>query len=285
MGKHLTKEEREFLFEINDKSNKEAIQMFFEKFGRYLTNNNINNFRNINNLTRRNVRFTQEQKDFLLRLFPYKTEDEISDLFYKKYNRRLTKKSLKTFKCKNNKNKKSYSKTNLQDNQLKWLLNMLPYHNNLEAIEIFKNKFDIELSNNFLKNTRHKYHIEKQYKQKINDMRYREKIRKPLYNIINSYRSDTGYCYDYVRVDTRKYQLKRRYVWEQYYGKKIPRGYVVIFLDGNKKNYDINNLALVKKGTLSYSVTKGIELNDKDIIKTVDMLKKLDKKIKSMKEA
>lgn len=283
MEKPFTKEEREFLVKINDKSNKEVMQLFFEKFGRQLTNNYINNFRSINNLTRRNVRFTQEQKEFLLRLFPYKKADEISDLFYEKYNRRLTKKSLRTFKCKNNKNKRSYTFTKLSDEQLKWLLNMLPYHNNLEAIQIFKNKFDIELSNNYLKNTRHKYHIEKQYKQKINDMRYREKIKKPLYNIINSYRSDTGYCYDYVRVDTKKYQTRTRYEWEKYYGRKIPKGYDVMFLN-ERNNYDINNLALVKRNIASYMRKKDITPADKEIIKTAGLCWQLDKKTKIKKE-
>ena len=37
---------------------------------------------------------------------------------------------------------------------------------------------------------------------------------------------------------------KQRYVWEQYYG-KIPPRHRVIFLDENRNNFDINNLACV----------------------------------------
>ena len=39
---------------------------------------------------------------------------------------------------------------------------------------------------------------------------------------------------------------KHRYIWEQHYG-KIPKGYYVIFLDKNKRNFNINNLALISK--------------------------------------
>lgn len=42
------------------------------------------------------------------------------------------------------------------------------------------------------------------------------------------------------------WELKHRYIYKQHYG-KIPAGYNVIFLDGNKQNTDISNLKLVSK--------------------------------------
>ena len=223
----------------------------------------------------KNKRFTKEQKDFLLKLIPYKQPQDICDLFYKEFNRKTCVGTIINLKCKYNQNRTHYKKWEISDNQLKWLLNMLPYRDNVEAIELFKNKFGVELNDDILKYMRHKYKVKRVYKQKIKDTRFRDKIRKPLYNEIYSNPKA-----DFVRVDTRKYQTKKRFVWEQYYGRKIPKDYVVIFLK-EKDNYDINNLALVKKGTLSYSVKKGIELSDKDIIKTVDMIRRLDNKIKT----
>lgn len=38
--------------------------------------------------------------------------------------------------------------------------------------------------------------------------------------------------------------LKHRLIWEQTNG-PIPKGYIVTFKDGNKRNFDINNLALI----------------------------------------
>ncbi len=221
-------------------------------------------------------RFTQEQKDFLKKELVDKTASEVSNLFFEKYGVKVTKGCLNQFRFRNNIKLDYYESKIQNDNQKKWLLNLLPYHDNKEAIELFKNKFDIELNKSILRNMRHNYKVKRVYKQKIRDTRFRDKIKKPLYNEIHSNPKA-----DYVRVDTRKYQTKSRFIWEQYYGRKIPKDYVVIHLDNDKSNYDINNLALVKKGTLTYCCRKGIELSDKDIIKTIGMIRLLDKKIKN----
>lgn len=224
--------------------------------------------------------FTQEQKEFLKKELVDKTANEVSDLFYEKYGIRLSKNGLNQFRFRNHIRLDYYESKIKDESQKKWLLNVLPYHDNDEAIELFKNKFGIELNKSILRNMRHNYNVKRVYKTKIRDMRYREKIKKPLYNEIINNRGKT-----LVRIDNRKYQIKTRFVWEQYYGRKIPKDYEVIQLDNDKSNYDINNLALVKKGTRIYALFKGIELSDKDIIKTIDMIRKLDKKMKNKAEA
>lgn len=225
----------------------------------------------------KNIHFTKEQKDFLLEMLSYKQPQEICDLFYKKFNRKTCVGTIINFKCRHNKDRKHYKKWEISDNQIKWLLNMLPYRDNVEAIELFKNKFGIELNQFVLRDIRYKNNVKRVYKQKIRDTRFRDKFKKPLYNENTDNRGR-----DYVRIDTRKYQTKSRFVWEQYYGRKIPKGLEVIHLDNDKSNYDINNLALVKKGTRIYALFKGIELCDKDIIKAVDLVKKLDKKMREV---
>lgn len=51
--------------------------------------------------------------------------------------------------------------------------------------------------------------------------------------------------------DWTKYQ---RYVYEQAYG-KIPKGYVVVFLDGNNRNFELTNLMAVPKQYVLYMNT------------------------------
>lgn len=53
-----------------------------------------------------------------------------------------------------------------------------------------------------------------------------------------------------IKVDTNKWISKHRYVWEQYNNRKVPKGKVVIFLDGNKTNFEIDNLKLISRGAL-----------------------------------
>ena len=50
-------------------------------------------------------------------------------------------------------------------------------------------------------------------------------------------------------ADPNKWQLKHKYVYEQING-KIPNGYAILFLDGNKLNTDISNLKLIKRSEL-----------------------------------
>lgn len=62
--------------------------------------------------------------------------------------------------------------------------------------------------------------------------------------------------YIYVKTDKpigtkgRRYQvLKHHLIWQEHYG-PIPEGCAVIFLDGDNQNFDIDNLALVKRSEL-----------------------------------
>jgi hypothetical protein len=53
----------------------------------------------------------------------------------------------------------------------------------------------------------------------------------------------------YVKVKTRNpktWKFKHRLVWEKAYG-RIPRGRMVIFADGNRQNFALDNLVLVSK--------------------------------------
>lgn len=57
---------------------------------------------------------------------------------------------------------------------------------------------------------------------------------------------------------------KHRYIYEQHYG-KIPDGYNIIFLDGNKLNLDPSNLKAVSKAEDLIMNNNGLFTKDKDI--------------------
>lgn len=53
----------------------------------------------------------------------------------------------------------------------------------------------------------------------------------------------------YVEVKVRPpnvWKLKHRVIWESVYG-EIPKGHIIIFRDGDRRNLDINNLILIKR--------------------------------------
>lgn len=43
------------------------------------------------------------------------------------------------------------------------------------------------------------------------------------------------------------WKQKHRLIWEKHHGRPVPDGYLITFLDGDKMNFDIENLALISK--------------------------------------
>lgn len=88
--------------------------------------------------------------------------------------------------------------------------------------------------------------------------------------------SKDGYIYVKVKDGclSKNYQLKHRYIYEKHNG-KIPNGYNVIFLDGNRRNFDINNLKLVSKSEDLIMNNNNFFTNDKDITYTGSLIAKV----------
>ena len=93
----------------------------------------------------------------------------------------------------------------------------------------------------------------------------------------------------YIEVkvaEPNKWRYKQRVIWEKYYG-PIPRGYVVMFGDGDKRNFNIDNLILITNRQLQVMNNKKLIQNDVDLTKTgiaiADILIKISDKKKEMK--
>ena len=76
------------------------------------------------------------------------------------------------------------------------------------------------------------------------------------------------------------WKLKQHVVWEAHYG-SVPKGKLVMFLDGNKNNFDINNLALVDRSELVTMQHNGLIYSDADLTKVGLTVAKI--KVKSNK--
>lgn len=73
--------------------------------------------------------------------------------------------------------------------------------------------------------------------------------------------------YTYIKVkQPNKWVLKHRWIYEKEKG-KIPKGYNLIFADGNKQNLDLDNLILVSNAELFIINQKGLYKKDKELTK------------------
>ena len=87
-----------------------------------------------------------------------------------------------------------------------------------------------------------------------------------------------GYCEIKVSDTGRRWKSKHLVVYEKHHG-KVPRGSVVIFLDGDKRNFDIDNLHLVTRNQLAMLNKNSLIQKDAELTKTainvVDLMKKI----------
>jgi hypothetical protein len=73
----------------------------------------------------------------------------------------------------------------------------------------------------------------------------------------------------YTKIKTRNpktWKRKHRLIWEKANG-KIPRGHVVIFGDGNKLNFVLDNLLLISRSELAVMNREGLISNHRDLTK------------------
>ena len=84
----------------------------------------------------------------------------------------------------------------------------------------------------------------------------------------------------YIKVkvaDPNKWELKHRLIYKKHHG-EIPKGYSVIFADGNIYNYDIDNLIAVSRSELLVINNNKLIYEDKELTKVgVNIAKILSK--------
>lgn len=94
-----------------------------------------------------------------------------------------------------------------------------------------------------------------------------------------------GYV-DIKVADPNKWKSKHIIVWEEHNG-PVPKGSVVIFGDGNRRNFDPDNLIMVSRKKLSTLNKHGLIQNNADLTRTgiimADIIQKLSDRKRSKK--
>src|SRR5699024_5202331 len=103
------------------------------------------------------------------------------------------------------------------------------------------------------------------------------------YRPVGSERIDSKDGYIVIKVkDKGTYQERWRHKhvveWEKYNG-KVPKNHTVVFLDGNKENINIDNLALLSRSELLRMNQEGLFSNDPEATKAGIALVRLKQKV------
>ena len=111
-----------------------------------------------------------------------------------------------------------------------------------------------------------------------------KKGHTPLnYRPIGSERINVDGYVEIKIADPNVWKLKHRVIWEQHYG-PIPNHQPIIFLDRNKSNLDINNLAMVTNRQLLFLNGNKLIKSDAELTKTAINIAKIKEKIIEVKE-
>ena len=91
-----------------------------------------------------------------------------------------------------------------------------------------------------------------------------------------------GYVMVKVKMDGSRYDKwkpKQVHIWEQHNG-PLPKGYIITFIDGDKSNLNINNLACIKKSVNGAMNIKSLRSESPELFKVRVAQIELDQKIK-----
>jgi len=131
---------------------------------------------------------------------------------------------------------------------------------NFELIDLVNERFGISFTNKQIRTCKSMYNI--------TGMKRRNRHRLPLFS---ECKNDRGYICIKL-ADTGKHhkawRKKHIWLWEQANG-KVPKNHCIIFLDGDKSNFDLSNLYCLSKRALGYMRLHGYSFSsDPNITKT-----------------
>lgn len=116
--------------------------------------------------------------------------------------------------------------------------------------------------------------MSKEIYEKLKPTMFSKGTVPPNYKPVGSERITKDGYIEIKIEDSNRWKLKHIYVWEKKNG-KIPKGYALLFLDGNKQNVNISNLMLIKRSELLIMNRYNLSGGNKQAIETAANLAKL----------
>lgn len=152
-------------------------------------------------------------------------------------------------------------------------------------VEMFNDKFDINMSYSSLQNLKSKYRLKNElfggqfikgnnpWNSGTKGLTSANKTSFKKGNLPNNYRPVGSESEDkdgYIKIktaDPNKWELKHRVVWRKVNG-EIPKSHAILFADGNIRNFELDNLILVSRAELAVINKNKLTFKDKNLTET-----------------
>ena len=151
--------------------------------------------------------------------------------------------------------------------QLVFLKKIIKGHSCQEIADLLNKKFSTNYRASQIKDIKRKYKLKSGYISKVNSGSFKKGQKAHNKKNIGDEFIDKGTGYIYIKVaEPNTWVQKQRYVYEKEYG-EIQKGYSVIFLNQNKTDCRIENLALVRNKDKLVCKNKKMFSSNPDITK------------------
>lgn len=253
-----TEEMSSFLIEcISKHPHRETARLFHSRFGIPMTPQQVANWAHRHGIQRNpnRVKWTRPKVAFMLKIIPGHSYDEISEMFCERFGIRLNKSQIQNFKSKH----KTLSGTTggrFEPGH--------ESHNKGKHWEDYLTDDGMEKArkNHFLKgglpvNTR-PIGAERVNRDGYVEVHVSQKCREK--------RND-------------QWQMKHRLIWERANGRPVPEGHNIVFADGDKRNFDPDNLVCVSRSDWSAITTRGISFCDRETLENAIAIAQLSRKV------
>ena len=222
--------------------------------------------------------WTNEQIKYLKRIANGKPKKVTLEKINKKFNLNLSLRQLNN--CMSNNNIKVNIRHTWTNEQIEYLKKIAEGTPRKEIVKKLNDKFDLNLTilqvRDCMNGRGIRNNIDKRFSAESGGNRCQQE--KPIGTI-----SKWECGYTRIKTGDNEWEFIQRYVWRKHYG-EIPKGYSVIFLDGNLDNFDIDNLALVSRHELMKYNSMRLKSNDIELNKTAVNLAKLIVKVKEIEK-
>ncbi|SFF22722.1 HNH endonuclease [Paenibacillus algorifonticola] len=194
-------------------------------------------------------RYTMEQREFIKNNALGKGNAELASLFNKNFNTNLSKEQMKGFKANN---RISSGLTG------RFETGHVPFNKDTKGLS---NGGEVT--------------------------QYRKGHKPHNYVPVGSERVNSDEYVDIKIADPNKWRGKHLIVWEQQNERSVPEGHAVIFGDGNKRNFEPDNLILLTRGQLAIMNRRGLIKKDADLTRTgiimADLIGKISERTRGRK--
>lgn len=184
------------------------------------------------------------------------------------------------------------------EEEKKYLKRITPGHHYNEILVMMNKKFNLDLEMGQIKGAIARYNLNTGFDGRFKpktipfnkglkgicpkgcEKSWFEKGHRPQnYKPVGSERLNVDGYTEIKIKDPKLWRLKHIHIWEQHNKKPLPKSHAIIFADGDKTNFNIDNLILVSRRQLLILNRKRLLKNDADLTKVAVNIAKVQEKI------